>query len=517
MKSEWLANLLAVSYLGLFAVLGLLVAYIGFCDPDTCWHLALGKWIYQHQALPMHDVFSTNVFAMVHVSDRLPLMQHEWFSDLFFYTVFASVGASGLLVFTALLATLSLGILPAILLRRNNVPRTLIIVLTTFAVLASGFRLWVRPEQFSFLCLSCLALIQDFAASSSRRMTLGICISLTFATMMLWTNMHALFLVGVAYCLLLVCTSFLSGDDNNLAGARAAVFTSAALATLCTPWGSALWFYMMRLLGSSYTHSNKENGPITFHDLAHPTFIPLLLFEVIVWTILVSRLAAPSMEALRRKSEPLLLALAGTLLVLFFRRLTPLGLIIMYFAIARNYNLGNQADSIPDESESTIERWLRQLDIPLSRLGVPGSWLSSSASLLTAAIVCLATSSFMVAPAIPAPSRLFVPPVQALQYLEENQPAGRILNDSKYGSMMTWCMKHPPDIFIDGRFDSFDPVLIADYNSMRLCQPGWRELLDKYKIQTVFFPATAPIILLLRQDAGWHVEFADSDSVILRR
>ncbi|HEY9682669.1 MAG TPA: hypothetical protein V6C86_13905 [Oculatellaceae cyanobacterium] len=517
MKSKWLAIFFAVSYIGVFAVIGLLVAYIGFCDPDTCWHLALGKWIYQHQALPMRDVFSTNVFAMVHVSDRLPLMQHEWFSDLLFYSVFASSGARGLLVFTALLATLSLGILPAILLRRNNVPRAMVIVLTIAATLASGFRMWVRPEQFSFLCLSSLALIQDFTATATGRRALGICISFTFAIMVLWTNMHALFLVGIAYCLLLVCTGFLSGDDYNLVGRRTAIFISAALATLSTPWGSALWSYMMRLLGSSYTHTNKENGPITFHDLTHPTFIPLLLFEVIVWTILVLRHASTSVGALRRRSEPLLLALAGTLLVLFFRRLTPLGLIVMYFAIARSYNLGNEAVSKPDEPEPAVRRWLRQLDMPLGRLGMPGSWLSSSACLLTAAIVCLATSWFMVAPAIPAPSRLFVPPVQALQYLEENQPAGRILNDSKYGSMMTWCMNHPPDIFIDGRFDSFDRTLIADYNSMRLCRPGWRHLLDKYKIRTVFFPAAAPIVLSLKEDAGWHVEFADSDSVILRR
>ena len=83
---------------------------------------------------------------------------------------------------------------------------------------------------------------------------------------------------------------------------------------------------------------------------------------------------------------------------------------------------------------------------------------------------------------------------------------------------MTWCMDKPPDIFVDGRFDSVcDRKLIHEYAQMRFCHGNWRELLDKYKIAWVFFAPDAPIISELSRDAGWKKDFADQTAVILER
>lgn len=60
--SDVLARLFArpVLLLFLFSVfaLGVVIAGTGLHDPDTCWLLALGRYIVRHHALPDTDPFS---------------------------------------------------------------------------------------------------------------------------------------------------------------------------------------------------------------------------------------------------------------------------------------------------------------------------------------------------------------------------------------------------------------------------------------------------------------------------
>jgi hypothetical protein len=126
-------------------------------------------------------------------------------------------------------------------------------------------------------------------------------------------------------------------------------------------------------------------------------------------------------------------------------------------------------------------------------------------------------ATFLIRPEIPAPSRFFRPACQALQFLNKQRPAGRMLNDSKLGSMITFCMVNPPDIFIDGRFDSYSRQLINDYQQMRLAKPGYLDLLNRYHIDWVFFPPDAPLADSLAREPGWRVYYHDRDAVILAR
>ena len=519
MKNLWLSRLAALLYLSVFAFIGLMVAYIGFCDPDTCWHLALGKWMFLHRGLPHIDVFSSNVYTFVHINDQLPLMQHEWLSDLVFYTVLNSVGLKGLLVFVSLMAACSLAVIPSLNLAREGVPRLLAITSVSLTVLASGFRLWVRPEQFSFLCFAVLILLYGISFETKNKRTIILGCLAVFFTMVLWANMHALFLVGIAYCGgISILRSFLgivSKNDAQIHLRSAILFLCALAGTLFTPWNLYLWRYMFLLAGSSVTHTNKENGPLVFSDLQSPTFWPLVLLIALNWVLILSfRRRRPLKELV----EPICLALAALAVVLLFRRLTPLGLLISLSSIGSIFNHasgGVQAVDVPP-----LRNFLK-LDAPLAKLGLPVSRLSIPFCLSVSALICFLSASFLVAPVVPTSSRLFVAPYAAVAYLEahplSHRLSHRLLNDSKYGSMMTWDMSHPPDIFIDGRFDSFDRSLVADYNTMRLCKPGWKELLDKYNVGTVFFPNQAPIVEALRMDPSWQVNYTDRTATILNR
>jgi len=117
---------------------------------------------------------------------------------------------------------------------------------------------------------------------------------------------------------------------------------------------------------------------------------------------------------------------------------------------------------------------------------------------------------------MPAASQLFSPPYKAIKYLELHKPAGRLLNDCKFGSTMEWRMKNPPDIFIDGRF-AVDRQLVSNYNTMRLCRGNWQQLLDSYKISWLFFPPNMPIVTQLSKTTQWQIFYADQSAIVLCR
>jgi len=528
-------------YLLLFPAIGVLVACIGFCDPDTCWHLALGKWMFVHHCLPYVDPFSANVHDFVFVNPRLPLMQHEWMSDLMLYGIFALAGARGLLAVTAVLSSLSLAIIPAILMRRNQVPHTVALALILSTVWASAFRLWVRPEAISFLCMSALILINDICLQTRSKRVAAWSTVATGLLMALWTNCHALFVTGIAYLGGYLLLSLFDLLPLKLNGAEVAVqkdgeeaaapirvkrssvlLGTAVVATLCTPWSFALWNYIARVVASPISHANKENGPLT--DLASPTSFPLfalLIFFLVIelWPTFKGRLgrviagvrdqevqagtAGPQIQV--GTADPpihvtsLVLGLAAFVIAVLFRRLTPLALLVVMAAA-----------SIMHRKRFGAVLFVNQSNSKLALAEIVGCILSCAGA-------CVIASHSLAAPVIPSPSRLFSPPYTAMQILQDHRPSGRLLNDSKFGSMIAWDWKNPPDIFVDGRFDSFDRNLVRDYNRMRLCQGNWQQLLDRYRISWVFFPPRTPLVIELAKEPGWSVFYSDASAVVLQR
>src|SRR5215469_2141541 len=106
-------------------------------DPDTYWHIAIGRWIIAHRAVPDHDVFS---FSM----PGAPFSPPEWLAEVFMAWLYEHSGWAGLVVLTALCEAVALGMLLRVLLRTLAPVHALI-----GAVLAWGLalpHLLVRPH-----------------------------------------------------------------------------------------------------------------------------------------------------------------------------------------------------------------------------------------------------------------------------------------------------------------------------------------------------------------------------------
>ncbi|HKO54361.1 MAG TPA: hypothetical protein VJ276_00705, partial [Thermoanaerobaculia bacterium] len=64
---------------------------------DFFWHLATGRWIAEHRALPETDPFAV-------ASEQRPWINGEWAFEVLLYGVYEVVGLTGLSIVRALLA-----------------------------------------------------------------------------------------------------------------------------------------------------------------------------------------------------------------------------------------------------------------------------------------------------------------------------------------------------------------------------------------------------------------------------
>jgi hypothetical protein len=105
-------------------------------------------------------------------------------------------------------------------------------------------------------------------------------------------------------------------------------------------------------------------------------------------------------------------------------------------------------------------------------------------------------------------------PVSALNYLETQPESGPIFNSYNWGGYLVWRLYPQYKSFVDGRTDLFGDELLAEYFQTWQGGPGWEQLFNRWGITTVLIEAQAPLVQVLL-DAGWHLEYQDSQAVIL--
>ena len=127
-------------------------------DPDTYLHIAAGRWMLTHLALPVQDPFSHSLAGAAWVP-------HEWLAEIILALVYGAAGWSGLVLLAAACFAASIALLTRYLLRYFE-PFSALIAVTLGAALVLG-HLLVRPH---LLALPLLVIWSGelFAARDSR-------------------------------------------------------------------------------------------------------------------------------------------------------------------------------------------------------------------------------------------------------------------------------------------------------------------------------------------------------------
>ncbi|MES2017120.1 MAG: hypothetical protein V4484_11550 [Pseudomonadota bacterium] len=470
---------LLVAFLSFIAVLGgeRVNAVLG--DPDTYWHLATGRWMFEHGAVPHSDPFS-------HSMPGTAWTAHEWLSELALAGLFQVAGWAGLTVAVALVLGATLAYLMRFLLARMEPVHALLLTAFAGAMLAS--HLLARPHVLIWPVLAVwVGTLVNAAEQESGPPWLAL------PLMTLWANLHGSFTLGLALGVALALDAVLrtAPERRRQAAWRWSGFIGLSIAAvLLTPSGwHGLW-YPIQIM-------NMKLALDLIGEWMSPNFHKLQMLEV--WLLLILAIACSGRLRLPWLRLVLMLGLVH-LALKHQRHLDVLGL-VMPFLIAAPLALQWNATKGSAPDVEGLDRVFRALAAP-ARAGA-----IAASVVLTGLLIGMTLQSARFAPS--GKSR----PEAALQAAMRAGAAGPVLNAYNFGGYLIY-MRVP--VFIDGRADMYgDALLKRHLDALTLHDSAaLPQLLDDYRIGWTMLEPGTPALALLDRMPGWKRVHADATAVV---
>jgi hypothetical protein len=294
----WLSN----PRRALLAAVLILTAGVGLdalSDPDVWWHIRLGDWIIAHHQIPAGELFAYTAFGN-------PLVVHEWLSE----TIFAAMAAiGGLFLVAVLMGLVAWSAMGATVLRgrlRGAGPVVLAIGVALGARAAEPV-LGTRPQVFTFalVCWTLWIAESYLRSGGGRRWLLP-------PLFLLWANLHAGFIAGIGFLVIVVVMEAIKrrwaigtvAPRERITGLAVAVGASVVAACV-NPYGPRLFIFAATTGATERQKGIIEWQSPNFADPSMWVLLALLLtFAALTVTVL-------SRRALRRHFDVRDLALAA--------------------------------------------------------------------------------------------------------------------------------------------------------------------------------------------------------------
>jgi hypothetical protein len=464
------AGHLTVFFLLLFPAASGLRGKIG--DYDLWWHLAAGRWIVEHRAVPTTDVFS-------YTAAGHPWIAYSWLAEVLFHGLVRQFGLAALLWLQAIVAVLIVGFV-YLACRAAGADRNAAVLTSACAALGSSFAWGIRPVVFTLLFFAVLVLA--LARESGERRLLW----LAPAVVAVWANLHVLFVGGVALVAFAALCRTIEGRPSRHLWIAAALSLAAALAN---PYGWHLFqeVWTMARQPSVAPEVGEFQSPDFRGELALP-FFAFLLPSVIVLALSRERLTLFELGTY----------LGSLALGLAMQRNLALFAILGAPAVARR--LGGLLPAPPSGREG------HEQGVPLRILNVSLlAW-----GLLYAASVAPRSSRW---PDVVEAGSF---PVAATDFVAARYPGARLFNDFDWGGYLIYRLHPSNRVSIDGRTQVYENVL-RGYMRTWFLEPGWERFLEECDADVVVWPVAAPLTSVLRLLPQWQVVFEDSAAVVFRR
>jgi len=518
MSAERLQRLLVV----VFAVLVLANAWAAglrtVADSDTGWHLATGRYVWEHRTVPSTDVLS---FA----SAGMPWI-YPPFGQLFLYLIYRVGGYAALSWLSALACV---GIV-AYLIRKRTMPS---LVLAMLAIPAIAYRTAPRADFFSTVLFAVL-LGELWAFHYGERRHLW----LVPAVMLAWVNVHPGFIAGLAVIAAYVV--FEAGDLVYAANRGPALqrlreawpwLLAGIVATLVNPWGIRIYPAALNLAGvfgpaagslnSAYYIQEFSGVPITWQtffqlfDVRHlengNSWLLLIAVLLIVLAVIRNELGAAAVLA-----AAIYVAVShARYLAMFAITAVTLGTTLVEGVITA-YTHGG--------SEPSSARW--RIRIPLSATLVLTAAMCIVAGVHIVDYVSDRSYIYFRADSRFGAGESFWFPERAAKFVQQEKLPGNVFTTFALGGFAAFRLGPEFPNFIDGRADHLNPPLFLAEQKLESSgpdSPAWQAAAEKWGINTVVI-ANAGYRALQGMDAGafcnstmWRPVYLDEVSVVLVR
>lgn len=574
---EALATIVSRVVLGLILLVsftvGCWVSATALHQSDTCWFLALGRWIYEHGAVPDLDPFSWTMAISAASGQTAAASQvvasnfvvSQWLSALLSYLSTLAGGLLTLLILNDVVIVTAFLSLPIGFVVRRGAPFVAGLALVILAMLTALFCPTSCTEIFSYLFIAVFLQVAHHARSAMLwhdDKVFRIAYVLV-PLMVLWANLHVGFVFGLlilAGCLLgAALGKFFKGASNKaLTVELAMALVGSLLASFATPYGLKLWAVMPQELSSLLSRNVNAFAywPYGLLCLAYALLMvreyracqgkPGAVVDGLVVSELVTAGLVGSVAIAATVAIPglivftTLIVLAEVLTLLGLRRLAAHADASM--AAAKAEAAAAPQSNSPPENPRKRTFWQ---DLNYHSLDV---WLAGGAfelaivSFCSIAGVCLVANK-ITKPELPTVSRAFNHPYEifnqivcpnlslasneptgkiaskAIHYIEQhsNELGDRVFSDAAFGDLIEWQLRATPKVFIDTRLNVYDAKIVADYRTINDCLDGWQSRLDAYAVDWVFVPANSKLGQSLLNNSAWENRYHDDGAVIFVR
>jgi hypothetical protein len=446
-------------------------------DFDLWWHLAGGRWIAEHHTIPRLDPFSFT-------SSPNEWIDLHWLFQLLIYGAYRLAGPEGLILLQTLFFSATLLLVLRYGYQARFGPAAIFGGLVYLLVGAGNFV--PRPYLLTFFLVVLILVLLDF-----HRRHRGREIYWLAPLMLLWSNCHSLFVMGLALIAAWWVGEFLDhlrsrqgrDDAPYLARLAAAAVLAGAVCTV-NPYGvNGLLFPLL-----TYTRISGAL-PIFRHgvtEFAPPLAIPVWVGSVFFFKVALGLLALTLLAQGRKiRTAEVLITLVFSFVA--FKAVRNLGLWSVPAGAILGRNLGELWQKLARNSPARAERWRPLLT---SLLG----------------LVLLAHFPIWAVPQLR--HRLYGPsqfgrgllpgqfPEGAADFMAAHPPHGRGFNCFEDGGYLIWRMFPGRQVFFDTRLEVHDQVMFATYQLALRDPHHLAVVLDRFHLDWA----------LLRHDAAWPAE-----------
>jgi hypothetical protein len=478
------------------AVLGAIfvVALAPRLDTDLWWHLLDGRFILLHGSVPMRDTLSFTAAGQ-------PWTDHEWLSELLLYGLYRMAGLWGTIVAFAVIICLTYGLVFREMLERGAHVIVALFVLVG-AFIASSPTWGARPQMITLLFLAVYSLaLYRYEVTGDRRLLI-----VFPAVMLLWTNLHGGWVLGLALLVLWICGAAMNRLTRRPGTLSAAALRALAIAAAVTVLMTALnpnglrevLYPLVWVLPTAYTNVLSEWVSPDFHMLQFMVFEFLLLLLM----------AAAAVARPRLNWQHLIVLLAFTYLALSEGRNVAVWTVVVTPILARYIQ----------DAGPALRALFPQLHYQRRPVrGGVGSALNLGLLVMVGLAYTLEAGHFINPDAL-SRSEAATFPAASVNYLDRHQLPPRVFASYAWGGYLLWKGGGRYKDFIDGRANTlFDTATLAAYLQTSTAAPGWQRVLTGHGVQVVLVERGSPLAAVLAQAPGWRLRHSDPLAVVYQR
>lgn len=428
-----------------------------FNDGDTSWHVAAGRWIFDHWRVPDTDPFSFT-FA------RQPWHAHEWLAEVVMAVLHSLAGWTGLALMTAAAIAVVLLVLAREALRLGRpVPAVAVVVVAALVLMPF---IVARPHVLAWPLIAAWIVFLLDAREKHRAPPL-----LAALIMIVWANLHASFLLGLAMVAVFGLEALIFEKDRARVVKGWGLFGLASLsACLVAPHPLSGLLYPLQVSAMQSLPLIGEWRPTDFSQ--SPAFA------------LALGAALAAAIALRSRVSPVRLLLLVLLAYLAIRhvRHQPVFVIVSILVLVR----GLGRSTAGDRSE--------------------GPALAKAVAIGFVAIAALRTA--MPVERHDSESN----PLVAIAHVPDELRGQPLLNSYAFGGPLILAGMRP---YIDGRGDMYgDAFMFEHQRLMRGDMAEFRSAAKRWGIKWTIVSPLDPLSRKLDSEPGWRRIYADKWAVI---